>query len=101
MKKVDGAMLPQVTNVGLVYYGQFKTTADTGSGPLVNELLAGRKDRVFGVGVEGNVFLPKAKLLLGLRVVPEFGARNRTQGVTFMLSLAYQAKLLVKMPPAQ
>lgn len=101
MKKVEGSLLPQVTNFGLVYYGQFKVTADTGSGPLANELLAGRKDRVFGVGLEGNIFLPKPRLLLGLRIVPEFGARNRTQGVTFMLSLAYQAKFLVKMPPQQ
>ena len=54
---------------------------------------------MFGVGLEGNVFLPRQKLLLGLRVVPEFGAQDRTQGWTFMLTLAYQAKSLVKMPP--
>ena len=101
MKKVEGSHLPQITNFGLVYYGQFKVTADSGSGPIIDELLAGRKDRVFGVGLEGNIFLPKPKLLMGLRVLPEFGARNRTQGITFMLTLAYQAKMLIKMPPAQ
>jgi len=98
MKMLEGSPLPRITNFGLVYYAQFKVTADTGSGPIADELLAGSKDRVFGVGLEGSVFLPKPKLFLGLRVVPEFGARNRTQGVTFMLSLAYQAKSLVKMP---
>jgi len=98
MKMLEGSPLPRITNFGLVYYAQFKVTADTGSGPIADELLAGRKDRVFGVGLEGSIFLPKPKLFVGLRVVPEFGARNRTQGVTFMLSLAYQAKSLMKMP---
>jgi hypothetical protein len=30
--------------------------------------------------------------------VPEFGARTRTQGWTFVLTVAYQAKSLVKAP---
>jgi len=81
-----------------VYYGQFKVTSDRGSGPLGSALVAGVKDRVFGVGVEANIFLPKARLLLGARVVPEFGARNRTQGLTVMITLGYQAKLLVRAP---
>jgi len=45
-----------------------------------------------------NIFLPKPRLLLGARVVPEFGARNRTQGLTVMITLGYQAKLLVRAP---
>ena len=97
-KKVEGTPIPQVTSVGLAYYAQFKVSADQGTGPIANRLLAGRKDRVFGVGLEGNLFLPKSKVLLGLRIVPEFGARNRTQGVTFLFTLAYQAKSLMKMP---
>ncbi len=83
-----------ITNVGLVYYGQFKVTED--SGPLLTPLLEGRKDRVFGAGVEGSVIIPKAGLVFGLRVEPEFGARNRTQGWTFVLTAAYQLKSLVK-----
>ena len=97
-KKVEGTPIPRITSVGLAYYGQFKVNADTGGGPLADRLLFGRKDRVLGVGVEGSVFLPKQKLLLGLRVIPELGARNRTSGWTFLLSLAYQAKSLVKLP---
>ena len=97
-KKVEGTPLPQITTVGLAYYAQFKVTADQGSGPVADRLLAGRKDRVYGVGVEGNLFLPKAKLLLGLRFIPEFGARNRPQGYTFLLSIGYEAKSLVKVP---
>lgn len=98
-KKVEGTPLPQITTVGLAYYSQFKVTADSGSGPVADVLLAGRKDRVFGVGVEGSIFLPKPKLVLGLRFVPEFGARNRPQGYTFLFTIGHEAKSLVKMPP--
>ena len=72
-------------------------TSDTG-GPLATAALASDKDRVFGVGAEVNVFLPKSKLLLGARLLPEFGACDRTQGLTFLLTLGYQAKSLVKTP---
>jgi hypothetical protein len=94
--KVDGTPLPRITSVGLVYYSQYKVTGDIAS--VLTPLLAGRKDHVFGVGVEANVFLSKPKLLLGIRAVPEFGAVNRTQGLTLMVTLGYQAKLLVKAP---
>ena len=88
--------MPRISGVGAVYFAQFKVTGDTAS--VLTPLLAGRKDHVFGVGLEANVFLPKPKLLLGIRAVPEFGAVNRTQGLTLMVTLGYQAKLLVKAP---
>jgi hypothetical protein len=87
----------RITNLGLVYYAQFKVTDDTGPG-AVTPLLAGKRDRVYGVGLEGNVILPANGLVLGLRVEPEFGARNRTQGWTFLLSVAYELKSLMKAP---
>ncbi len=97
-KPVAGSHVPRITNFGLVYYTQFKATSDEGfAGSSL--LFEGSKDHVFGVGLEGNVFLPKQKFLLGLRVVPEFGAEDRTQGWSFMLTLAYQAKSFVRMPP--
>jgi len=96
--KVEGTPIPQIVNVGIVYYGQFKVTADTGTRPLSTRLLAGRKDRVYGAGVEGNIFLPKSSLLLDLRVVPEFGARNRTQGVTFLFTVGWAFKSFMKAP---
>lgn len=95
-KKVDGTPIPQITNIGVVYYTQFKVTSDRGGGPIAGQLLAGDKDRVFAVGVEANIFLPKPKLLLGARVLPEFGARNRTQGLTVLITVGYQAKSLVR-----
>lgn len=96
-KKVEGTPIPQITNFGLVYYGQFKVTSD--SGLFGTAILEDNKDRVFGIGLEGNIYLPKAKLLIGLRVLPEFGAHTRPQGWTFMLTLAYEAKSLMKVPP--
>jgi hypothetical protein len=94
--KVDGTPLPRITNVGLVYYGQFKVTGDEAS--VLTPLVEGKRDHVFGVGAEASVFLPKPKLLIGFRAVPEFGAVNRTQGLTLMVTLGYQAKLFGKAP---
>ena len=95
-KPVAGSPIPMITNVGLVYYGQFKVTGDTGSGQATTTLLAGNKDRVFGIGGEVNVFLPKAKLLPGVRVLPELGARNRTQGLAVLVTAGYQVKSLIE-----
>ena len=92
MKPVTGSKIPIVINVGVAWYGQFKVSHDTGTGPLTTTLLAGIKDRVWGVGGEFNIFLPKAKLLLGARIIPEFGARNRTQGMTVMITAGYKVK---------
>jgi hypothetical protein len=97
-KPVQGTPIPRIITVGPVYYGQFKVSADSGVGPLADVLLAGHKDRVFGIGGEASIFLPKPKLLIDVRAVPEFGARNRTQGLTFLLSLGWQVKSLVKTP---
>jgi hypothetical protein len=85
-----------ITNVGVVYYGQFKVSSDQGG--VLTPLLEGRKDRVFGAGVEGDVIIPKSKLVFGLRVEPEFGARNRTQGWTFLFTAAYLLKSFAKAP---
>jgi hypothetical protein len=95
---VEGTPIPQITSFGLVYYGQFKVSSDEGlQGSTI--LFEGKKDRVFAVGLEGSIYFPKAKVLLGLRIEPELGAVDRTQGWTFLLTLAYEVKSLVKMPP--
>jgi len=97
---MEGQPVPTlITSVGLSYYGQFKMTSDKAS--VITPLLEGSKDRVYAVGLEGNVIMPKSGMVYGLRIEPEFGARNRTQGWTFLLTVAYQLKSLVRPPPAQ
>jgi hypothetical protein len=96
-KMAAGTPLPSlITTVGLAYYAQFKVTSDQGG--AASPLLAGHKDRVFAAGPEVTFILPKDGLVFGLRVEPEFEARNRMQGWTFMLTAAYELKSLVKAP---
>ena len=44
------------------------------------------KDRVFALGPEFGVILPASKFNFLIRVLPEFGARSRTQGLTLTVS---------------
>lgn len=75
----------QLLQFGGVGYAEFQLTKDSGSGvPL---LTADNKDRVFAIGPEFGVILPTKKLSFMVRVLPEFGARNRTQGVTVAVGL--------------
>src|SRR6266576_868258 len=83
-KKVSGP-IPIVMNLGVAGYAQFKVTGDSGLDiPLA---LRGLKDRVFALGPEFHMFVPGPRLSLLARYEPEFGARNRTQGQTIVLSI--------------
>lgn len=75
----------QLLQFGGVGYAEFQLTNDSGSGVPV--LTADNKDRVFAIGPEFGVILPTKKLSFMVRVLPEFGARNRTQGVTVAVGL--------------
>ena len=88
MRDEGGTPTPSViTTVGAAYYAQWKVTADTG--PLLTPLLEGHEDRVYALGIEGNVVLVGPGLVFVVRGLPEFGARNRTQGWAFVFSVAY------------
>lgn len=67
-KKVNNP-IPLITNIGVVAYRQFKVTDDSGSN--VPAVLAGQKDRVYGIGPEVNVFIPQARLTIIGWVIPE------------------------------
>jgi hypothetical protein len=82
--KNDGKQLIQFGAVG---YAEFQLTKD--SGTAVPALTANNKDRVFAIGPELGVILPTKKCNFFVRVLPEFAARNRTQGVTVMAGLGY------------
>jgi hypothetical protein len=95
-KKVAGP-IPMIMNMGLAGYAQFKVTGDSGSD--IPPVLQGLGDRVFALGPEFNIFIPKPRLTLLARYEPEFGARNRTQGQTIVFSIVWVAKSLAKPHP--
>ncbi|MDF2191590.1 transporter [Paraflavitalea sp. CAU 1676] len=86
--------IPTIFNAGLIYYMQFKISDD--KIPVGNTVFSGSKDRVYGWGVEGNVFMPGIRSQLGLRWLAETGARNRFEGSTFFITLGYMLKSLSK-----
>jgi hypothetical protein len=94
-KKVSGPV-PMIMNLGVAGYSQFKVTGDSGSD--INPALRGYKDRVFALGPEFNIYIPRPRLSLVVRYEPEFGARLRSQGQTVVFSVAWVAKSLVKQP---
>jgi hypothetical protein len=94
-RKVSGP-IPMIMNLGLAGYAQFKITGDSGSD--IPPSLRGFKDRVFALGPEFNIFIPKPRLTFLVRYEPEFGARNRTQGQTVVFSIVWVAKSLMKQP---
>jgi hypothetical protein len=93
-KKVSGP-IPMIMNLGVAGYAQFKVTGDSGSN--IPQALRGFKDRVFALGPEFNIYIPKPRLTFLVRYEPEFGARVRTQGQTIVFSFVWVAKSLVKL----
>jgi hypothetical protein len=75
----------QLIQFGVVGYAEFQLTNDLGT--AIPAFTANNKDRVFAVGPEFGVILPAKKFNFLARVLPEFGARNRTQGVTVVLAI--------------
>jgi hypothetical protein len=89
--------IPTIINGGIVYYMQYKTTSD--KIPLASGfVLDPAKDQIYALGAEANVFFPKIRSVAGLRWLGEFGAQNRIQGNTFMLTLGYMLKSFAKAP---
>jgi len=95
-KKVSGPV-PMIMNFGVAGYAQFKVTGDSGSD--IPPALRGYKDRVFGLGPEFKIYIPKPRLSLLVRYEPEFGVRLRTQGQTLAFSIGWVAKSFVKGQP--
>lgn len=75
----------QVYQLGLVGYSQFQLSNDSGKDVLPFNV--GAKDRVFAVGPEFDFIIPKHHFNVLVRVLPEFGARSRTQGVTLVFGV--------------
>lgn len=75
----------QVLQFGLAGYSEFQLTDDGGA--AVTPLNPGAKDRVFAFGPEFDVILPPQKFNFMVRVLPEFGARSRTRGLTLVFAI--------------
>lgn len=78
----EGAQLYQF---GVVGYSQFQLVNDKGID--VSPINRNEKDRVHALGPEFGVILPAKKLNFLVRVLPEYGARSRTRGLTLMMAV--------------
>ena len=74
----------QLIQVGAVGYAEFQLTDDSGSD--VSAFNRGNQDHAFGLGGEFGVIWPVSKFNFLVRVIPEFGVRSRTQGLTFVVA---------------
>ena len=74
----------QLFQFGVVGYSEFQLTDDSGSD--VTKLNSLGKDRVHALGPEFGVILPTKKFNFLVRVLPEYGARSHTRGLTFVVA---------------
>jgi len=74
--------LPNNIEAGLVGFVQRQLTDDTGRGVTYN---SNNRSQIFGIGPELDVFFPGIRLHVATRVLGEFGARNRAEGVNSWL----------------
>ena len=72
-----GKQLAKVWEVGLAGYCQWQITNDEGGDCTWNR---SHHDRVFAAGPEVDYAVPAWKSMFSLRVLKEFGARDRTEG---------------------
>ena len=74
-------------NAGIAGYGYQKLSADSGSS--INPLLAGIKDRAFGIGPEWKYTNIKWRLGFDVRYEQQFAVQAKTSGSIFVMSVTY------------
>ena len=78
--------------VGVVGYGYYQLTGDSGSGARLGDF----KSRVFAIGPQVGMFLGERKVYLNFKGYYEFDARNRPEGwnawITLMIPFGPAAK---------
>lgn len=89
---VQGSKLPMVIGIGAIYYMQFKVTDD--KFPVTSQPIDPKKDQIYSVGLEGNIFFPKPMTSLSVRWEKELGARSRAEGNTLFITLSQVIKML-------
>ena len=76
----------QLLQFGMIGYSEFQLTND--SGTTLTAFNKGAKDRVHALGAEFGVILPAKKFNFLVRVLPEYAAHSRTQGVTVLVGVS-------------
>jgi len=76
----------RVYQLGVVGYAEFQLTLDKGTAVVPPNL--GNKDRVFAMGPGVGMKFPQKKFGVLVRVLPEFGARSKTEGCALVFQAA-------------
>jgi len=86
----NGSQIPSsIIKAGIVYYMQFKATADEIPVQNTNIVFEPGQDHIYSLGAEGNIFLTKSRMAFGVRWFDEFSAVNRFQGNTVFITIAH------------
>src|SRR5262249_25861445 len=84
-----GASVAKIAVIGLAGDALFQVTPDRGAD--IPPKLRGQRSRVFGLGPEVDVVIPKWKVRAELRVEREFAVTSRPQGQVIAFGLSYLA----------
>jgi hypothetical protein len=91
-----GGKLFDVVELGVAGFALWQVTDDRGS--ELPTALRGRRDRVYGLGPELNLLLPRLGAKIGVRYVRDIGAQGRPEGqlVVAGLSVRFASRRLEK-----
>jgi hypothetical protein len=84
-----GKTLYQIVDVGLVGYGLWQVRDDRGS--QLPPVLAGARDRVYGVGAELDVAMPTIRGRATLRYTHDLSSQARPEGQLLLFGLSFAA----------
>jgi hypothetical protein len=92
-----GADVHRLATIGVAGFALWQVTPDKGAD--IPAKLRGERTRVFGLGPEVDVTIPRWKTRVALRVERELGATSRPQGHVVALSVAYLARSAPRRAP--
>jgi hypothetical protein len=84
-----GVLLLKVVDVGIAGYALWQVRDDRGA--ALPDVLRGARERVFGIGPEVNVQIPRLRTRVGARYVWDIGARARPQGRLLTVTVSFLA----------
>lgn len=84
-----GVRLGGRVDVGVAGYALWQVTNDTGS--ALPPVLAGARERVFGLGPELGLLVPELHLRINARYAHDFGARSRPEGQVVVVGVDFLA----------